>query len=104
MEPLTKPQLKYIRKESHQYKPLFQMGKQGLSEAFITQIDQALERRELIKFTLLANSDEDLNEVAETIAEAIQAYLIQVIGHTAILYRPSSQAKYQELSQKVNKI
>ena len=101
MSTLNKAQLKFLRGQSHQIKPIFQVGKQGLSEAFVTQIDQALEKRELIKFTVLQNSDETPEEVAEAVAAALEAEVVQVIGNIGILYRPSSQAKYRELSQQV---
>ena len=46
MENLSKTQIKYLRKLSHGQKPIFQMGKLGLSEVFIKQVDEALEKRE----------------------------------------------------------
>ncbi len=104
MENLTKAQNKYLRKLSHQHKPLFQLGKLGLTEAFIEQIDKALEKRELIKFVILPNSDEDLEEVAEDIANSVQASIIQTIGSTVILYRASSKEKYQLISKDVQDI
>lgn len=104
MKELSKTQIKYLRKLSHTEKPLFQMGKQGLTDLFIEQIDQALEKRELIKFHLLQNSDESVDEVAETIAKNIDAIIVQTIGGTAILYRPSTREKHQKISQIVESI
>lgn len=104
MQTLNKAQLKFLRKESHTLKPLFQMGKLGLSEEFINQVDTAIEKRELIKFVILQNSDEDLDEVAQKIAEEIDGVVVQTIGSTAILYRQSSKEKFQEISQKVNRL
>lgn len=104
MKELSKKQLKFLRKKSHSHKPLFQMGKLGLTEVFIEQIDKAIEKRELIKFNLLQNADEDLSEVAYEIAETIDAYVVQIIGSTAILYRPSSKEKYQKISIEVQDI
>lgn len=104
MKELSKKQVKFLRKSSHAHKPLFQMGKLGLTDVFIDQIDKALEKRELIKFNLLQNTDEDLNDVAHKIAENIGAYIVQMIGSTAIIYRPSSKEKYQQISLEVDKI
>lgn len=98
---LNKNQIKYLRKMSHTQKSLFQMGKNGLTPTFMGQIDSALERRELVKFNLLQNSDESLEEAAHAIASELDAVVVQTIGSTAILFRPSSQVKYQILSQKV---
>lgn len=104
MQTLNKAQLKFLRKASHPLKPLFQMGKKGLSEEFITQVDAAIEKRELIKFTILQNSDEDLDEVAEKIAGDIGGLVVQTIGSTAVIYRPSSKEKFQDLSQQIKSL
>lgn len=104
MEKLSKAQRKYLRKESHNHKPIFQMGKLGLTEVFIQQVDEAIEKRELIKFNILQNSSETIQDAAETIAEAIDALVIQTVGNTAVLYRPSSREKYQKISQVVSKL
>ncbi|MBZ6528213.1 ribosome assembly RNA-binding protein YhbY [Aerococcaceae bacterium DSM 111021] len=101
---LNKAQIKFLRKYSHNLKPLFQMGKNGLTDVFIEQVDNAIEKRELIKFVILQNSDEDLDDVANKIADEIDGVIIQTIGSTAILYRPSSKEKYQEISQQVQRL
>lgn len=104
MENLSKLQVKYLRKISHSHKPIFQMGKLGLTDVFIKQVDEAIEKRELIKFNILQNSSETIQDAAETIAEAIDALVIQTVGNTAVLYRPSSREKYQKISQVVSKL
>lgn len=104
MTELNKAQIKFLRKQSHSLKPLFQMGKLGLTDVFIEQVDNAIEKRELIKFVILQNSDEDLDDVAQKIAEAIDGTVVQTIGSTAILYRASSKEKFQEISQQVKRL
>lgn len=104
MKTLNNAQTKFLRKASHGMKPLFQMGKFGLTEVFIDQVEAAIEKRELIKFVILSNSSEDLKDVAEKIAEEIDAAIVQTIGSTAILYRESSKEKYQEISYQVNRL
>ena len=98
---LNKAQTKFLRKYSHNLKPLFQMGKLGLTDVFIEQVENAIEKR---KFVILQNSDEDLDDVANKIANEIGGVIIQTIGSTAILYRPSSKEKHQEISQQVNRL
>lgn len=99
---LTNRQIKQLRKLAHHEKSLFQMGKQGLSDNFIQQIDEALEKRELIKFHVLQNSSERVKEVAATIANRVEADVVQTIGSTAILYRQSSQASNQIISSQLS--
>lgn len=104
MLPLSKAQEKYLRKESHTIKPIFQLGKQGLTESFTQQFDSALEKREIVKFNILQNSDEDIGDSAQKIADQLEAYLVQTIGSTAVLYRPSQTPKYQDLSHRLKNI
>ena len=58
-------QKRYLRSQAHHLQPIFQVGKGGLNDAMITQIAEALEKRELIKITLLQNTDEVAEEVVE---------------------------------------
>lgn len=102
MMTLTNQQIKQLRKLAHHEKPLFQMGKQGLSHNFIQQINEALEKRELIKFHVLQNSSESVKEVATLIADQVGADVVQTIGSTAILYRQSSQANHQMISSQLS--
>jgi len=71
--------------------PIFQIGKNGVSDNTIKQIDDALEARELIKITVLETSGEDVREVAHEIAREVGAEVIQVIGSKFVLYRKSKK-------------
>ncbi|OYW70192.1 MAG: RNA-binding protein [Aerococcus viridans] len=77
------------------------MGKNGLSEEFMVQIDELLEKRELIKVHLLQNTDEETDEAAAAIAEAVDAFVVQTIGRVITLYRQSSEVKNQKVSTEV---
>ena len=101
---LTGKQKRYLRKEAHQMDPLFQIGKNGLSEQFIIQVDEALEKRELFKITLLQNTDEELVEVANTLSDLLKAEIVQTIGRIVVLYRASKKEKNQKYSKQVQKI
>lgn len=95
---LNKQQQKYLRKEGMELSPIFQIGKNGLSEEQIKSISEALETRELIKISLLQNTDETPKEVAEVIAEQTQANVIQVIGKTVVLFKKSSYEDNRRIS------
>lgn len=43
---LTNKQKQFLRSESHHIKPIFQVGKDGVNENMITQIGEALEKKE----------------------------------------------------------
>lgn len=78
---------------AHPLKPVFQVGKAGLHEQVFNELDAVLERRELIKVSLLQNTFEDAGEAGKRIAEETHAELVQIIGHTLILYRESKEHK-----------
>ena len=73
MTSLNKKQVNHLKKIAHHEKPIFQMGKEGLGQTFLDQVDQALTKRELIKFKVLQNSEEEIREVTAEIALATQA-------------------------------
>ncbi|MGF3073385.1 ribosome assembly RNA-binding protein YhbY [Facklamia sp. P13055] len=101
MTVLNKKQIKFLRKKAQKEKAIFQIGKLGITEVFIQQVDDAIEKRELIKFNILQNSDEEIDQAAEQIAQAINAVIVQTVGHTAVLYRPSHKEKYQRISEEI---
>ncbi|MGN0467545.1 MAG: ribosome assembly RNA-binding protein YhbY [Acutalibacteraceae bacterium] len=89
-----------FRAKANSLEPLFQIGKGGISDAFIKQTDDALKARELIKIkVLLESSPVTPREVADEIAKATGADVIQVIGGVIVLYRESPELQ-KKLAQK----
>ena len=83
---LTGKQKRFLRSNANHLQPLFQIGKNGLTEAVIHQIEEALEAKELIKVNILQNCDEDKNEIAGKLAEQDGIKVVQVIGNIIVLY------------------
>ncbi|HLR80598.1 MAG TPA: ribosome assembly RNA-binding protein YhbY [Bacillota bacterium] len=94
---LTGKQKRYLRSEAHHLKPIFQVGKTGVNENMITQINEALEKRELIKVSILQNCLDDKHTVSEQIRQGTGAEIVQIIGHNIVLYKESKQHKQIEL-------
>ena len=90
---LTGKQRRYLRAQAHHLDPILQVGKSGVTENLVEQVRLALEAHELIKISILQNCDQDRHEVAEQLAGGTGADLIQVLGKTVVLYRPSSTKK-----------
>ncbi|MDW0109011.1 ribosome assembly RNA-binding protein YhbY [Sporosarcina aquimarina] len=90
---LTSKQKSYLRSEAHHLQPIFQIGKSGLTEPIIKQIEEALEARELIKISVLQNCEQDKDEVAELLRAEGDFEVVQVIGKTIVLYKESSEKK-----------
>ena len=68
---LTSKQRAFLNSQAHSLKPIIQIGKNGLNDQIKTSVRQALDARELIKVTLLQNTDENIHEVAEILEEEI---------------------------------
>lgn len=94
---LTGKQKRFLRSMAHNLQPIFQVGKGGTNEQMITQISEALERRELIKISVLNNNLDDPKEIAEELASGARAELVQLIGRTIVLYKESREYKQIEL-------
>ena len=77
--------------------PIMQVGKGGISENLIKTVDDALEAKELIKLSVLENSDETARSAADTIAEVTGAEVVAVLGRKIVLYRESKKHKKIEL-------
>ncbi|MDN7245823.1 ribosome assembly RNA-binding protein YhbY [Planococcus shenhongbingii] len=90
---LTGKQKRFLRSEAHHLDPIFQVGKGGVSGTMLRQIEEALEARELVKISILQNNEDDKHDVAKQLAEGTYAELVQLIGHTVVLYKPSVNNK-----------
>lgn len=97
-------QKRFLRSEAHHLNPLVQIGKNGLTETVYEQTDELLERRELIKVTLLQNTDEDINDAAQELSQTLSCEVVQIIGRTIVLYRESQKEKFQDISVKLSRI
>jgi RNA-binding protein len=86
---LTGKQRSYLKGLAHNEKALMQLGKEGLSEGFISQLDALLESHELIKVSVLDNSLEDPKAAAIEVCEALKAEYVQSIGNKFTIYRQS---------------
>ncbi|SFP19939.1 ribosome assembly RNA-binding protein YhbY [Salibacterium halotolerans] len=94
---LTGKQKRFLRKQAHGLKPVFQIGKAGITDNLVKQTADALEARELIKINMLQNCMEDKHDASDSLAEGAGADVVQVIGNTIVLYRESSENKTIEL-------
>ncbi len=86
---LNSKQRAYLRSLGNELEPIFQIGKGGLSDELLDQLDAALEARELIKVRVLKNCLEDEGDIADEISEALDCDVVQRIGRVILLYRPS---------------
>ena len=88
---LTGKQRAYLRGLANDLQPIFQVGKNGVEEAFLKQVDEALEKRELIKIKVLENSGLETRETSDFICSKVKAEGVQAIGSKIVLYRQSKK-------------
>ncbi|KGX93554.1 RNA-binding protein [Pontibacillus halophilus JSM 076056 = DSM 19796] len=94
---LTGKQKRFLRSKAHHLNPIFQVGKTGVNENMVEQIEDTLEKRELIKISILQNNFDDKHEVANEIASNTGAHVVQIIGNTIVLYKESTNNKEIQL-------
>lgn len=88
---LTSKQRSYLKGLAANIDPTFQIGKGGVNDAQVAQINDYLRVHELIKIKVLENSMYTSREAAEEIAEKIGADVVITIGSKAVLYKPNPE-------------
>lgn len=88
---LTSKQRAYLGGQASTLEPIFQIGKSSLTPEIITALDEALEKREMIKISVLKNCIDDPKEMAHVIAERTHSDVVKVIGKKIILFRQAKK-------------
>lgn len=88
---LNGKQKRYLRALAVNARPIFQIGKDGLSDKIYISLNEALKARELVKVNMLKTCDVDMNEVAIELCAHTGAELVQKIGKTLVLYKRNSK-------------
>lgn len=101
---LTSKQRAFLKSEAHSMKPIIQIGRNGLNDQIKTSVRNALDARELIKVTLLQNTDEDIHDVAEVLEDEIGCDTVLKIGRILILYKESARKENRKISVKVKAV
>lgn len=78
-------------------KDLVFIGKDGLTDNVINQIDDNLCAHELIKIKVQKSIIEDINEMASDIAKKCDAEVVSIIGSKILLYRYTNKPKFKHL-------
>lgn len=97
---LTSKQRAHLKSLANGIDTILQVGKGGISEALIKQVDDALTARELVKIKVLENAPAFAKEFAQEIAEATKSEVVQVIGMKIVLFRRNM--KEPKISLKLN--
>ncbi len=77
--------------------PSTHIGKNGLNETLIAQIEEQLEAHELIKIAVLNNAEFSAKDVIEELSSLCKAEPVQAMGSKITLYRRSSKKDIKHL-------
>lgn len=88
---LTSKERAYLRSLANKADSIIQIGKGGSSPEVVASLDEALEKRELVKATLLNNCFEDVKDVANILSERTRSDVVQVVGKKIVFYRKSKE-------------
>ncbi|TLQ04685.1 ribosome assembly RNA-binding protein YhbY [Pediococcus stilesii] len=97
-------QKRYLRARAHSYRPVFSIGKNGLTEAWLNQLDGALDNHELLKINIQQSSDVTTSELKNFIESNTNIQVVQVIGRVLVLFKVSETKENREISNEVKKI
>lgn len=94
---INSKQRAYLRGLANKIQPIFQIGKNGVTPELISTIEDALEKRELIKCSILSNCLEDTSYIVSAISSRTHSDVVQIIGNKLVFYRKSSTNPIIEL-------
>ena len=84
---LTSKQRAKLRSQANDMETILQVGKEGIGDTLIKQVDDALTAREMIKIRVLNNQELSSREIADQISSEVDCDVVQVIGTRVVLFR-----------------
>lgn len=94
---ITGKQRAALRKMANGIPAILQIGKGGICDNFLKQVDDALEARELVKISILETAMLDTKATCNYVAECLRAEPVQSIGSKFVVYRESRENKTIEI-------
>jgi RNA-binding protein len=90
MSKLTAGKIRFIKRKLWDETPTIWIGKSGTSTQLVEEIEKQLKKNKMIKAKILKTAlvEHETKEIATTIAQQTGATLVEVRGHTFILYKP----------------
>ena len=97
---ITSKQRSFLKSLAHDLDPIVYIGKAGVTENVVKEIDTCLEARELVKVKLQEGCALAPKDVANDLLEPLGAEFVQAIGRKFTLYRESKENKQIVLPRK----
>ncbi|TDQ57354.1 RNA-binding protein [Mesocricetibacter intestinalis] len=92
---LSTKQKQFLKGLAHHLNPVVMLGGNGLTEGVLAEIDNALNRHELIKVKIAGADRETKGLIIDAIVRETEANAVQTIGHILVLYRPAEEPVIQ---------
>ena len=84
---MTSKERAYLRGLANTIDAIFQVGKGGISDVLLEQLNNAIEARELVKISVLETAPGSAKELAEEIAQGTNSVVVQTVGNKITLFR-----------------
>jgi RNA-binding protein len=84
---LTSKQRSYLRSLGNEMEPILIVGKGGVTDNVVEQLDEALTARELVKARVLPHTEFDVKEIGESLSRETVSEIVQIIGRNILFYR-----------------
>ena len=97
---ITSKQRSYLRGLAQQLDATVYIGKQGLTDNVVREIETGLNCRELVKVKIQEGCELEPKTVANEMADRLSAEFVQAIGRKFVLYRESKDNKQIELPRR----
>lgn len=89
----------FLKKLATNEKAILQIGKASVSPEVIISIDEALEKREIVKIGVLDNCMDSIKDISEKISERTHSQIVMIVGKKIVLYRESKNNKKIDLNK-----
>jgi RNA-binding protein len=89
-EPLSQSEIRQLKGKAQLLDPILWVGKSGVTDAFITSLDQALSIHQLVKVKFTAFKEQK-KELAPLLAEKTSSHFITRVGNVVVLYREKKE-------------
>ena len=94
---MTTKQRAYLKGLAMNIDAIFQVGKASITPEVTEAVSEALEKRELIKISVIKNCMDDPHDIAQIISERTRSEVVQVIGKKIVLYRPAKDESKRKI-------
>lgn len=88
---MTSKERAYLRGLANTLDAIFQVGKAGVSDILLEQLNHAIEARELIKISVLETAPASAKELAQEIALGTNSIVVQTVGNKITLFRQKAK-------------